>query len=92
MIQATNSHIRRLYSEKMQSEEELQEFKERTKQKIENIIEQRKYNKTFLPLNQSVRQSLGHSVSQSVFTVHTLYYSYVLLATSDYVNDMNPLV
>ncbi|KAG7296168.1 hypothetical protein JYU34_021269 [Plutella xylostella] len=40
MIQATNSHIRRLYSEKMQSEEELQEFKERTKQKIENIIEQ----------------------------------------------------
>ncbi|XP_013172515.1 PREDICTED: ecto-NOX disulfide-thiol exchanger 2-like isoform X1 [Papilio xuthus] len=40
MIQATNSHIRRLYSEKIQSEEELQECKERTKRNIQNIIDQ----------------------------------------------------
>lgn len=43
MIQATNSHIRRLYSEKIQSEEELQECKERTKRNIQNIIDQREY-------------------------------------------------
>ncbi|XP_026486988.1 ecto-NOX disulfide-thiol exchanger 2-like [Vanessa tameamea] len=40
MIQATNSHIRRLFNEKMQSEEELQECKERVKTHIQNIIEQ----------------------------------------------------
>lgn len=43
MIQATNSHIRRLFNEKMQSEEELQECKEKVKNHIQNIIEQRKY-------------------------------------------------
>lgn len=42
MIQATNSHIRRLFNEKMQSEEELQECRERVKTNIQNIIEQRK--------------------------------------------------
>ncbi|CAH2091238.1 unnamed protein product [Euphydryas editha] len=40
MIQATNSHIRRLFNEKMQSEEELQECRERVKTNIQNIIEQ----------------------------------------------------
>ncbi|CAG5025606.1 unnamed protein product [Parnassius apollo] len=40
MIQATNSHIRRLFNEKMQSEEELQECKERVKNNIQNVIEQ----------------------------------------------------
>lgn len=43
MIQATNSHIRRLFNEKMLSEEELQECKDRVRTKIEKIIEQRKY-------------------------------------------------
>lgn len=43
MIQATNSHIRRLFNEKMQSEEELQECRERVKTNIQNIIEQRKF-------------------------------------------------
>lgn len=42
MIQTTNSHIRRLFSEKMQAEEELQECKERVKNLIANVIEQRK--------------------------------------------------
>lgn len=41
MIQATNSHIRRLFNEKMQAEEELQECKERVKNHIEKVIEQR---------------------------------------------------
>ncbi|KAG6442236.1 ecto-NOX disulfide-thiol exchanger 2 isoform X2 [Manduca sexta] len=40
MIQATNTHIRRLYNEKMQAEEELQESKERVKKQIEYVIEQ----------------------------------------------------
>ncbi|KAM3966308.1 ecto-NOX disulfide-thiol exchanger 1 [Aphomia sociella] len=40
MIQTTNSHIRRLFNEKMQSEEELQECKERVKTHIEKVIEQ----------------------------------------------------
>ncbi|XP_075978640.1 ecto-NOX disulfide-thiol exchanger 2-like isoform X2 [Anticarsia gemmatalis] len=40
MIQTTNSHIRRLFNEKMQSEEELQECKERVKNNIANVIEQ----------------------------------------------------
>lgn len=41
MIQATNSHIRRLFSEKMQAEEELQECKEKVKIHIQKVIEQR---------------------------------------------------
>lgn len=41
MIQATNSHIRRLFNEKMQSEEELQECRERVKNHIERVFEQR---------------------------------------------------
>ncbi|XP_053606436.1 ecto-NOX disulfide-thiol exchanger 2-like [Plodia interpunctella] len=40
MIQATNSHIRRLFNEKMQAEEELQECRERVKNHIERVIEQ----------------------------------------------------
>ncbi|KAL0822624.1 hypothetical protein ABMA28_004657 [Loxostege sticticalis] len=40
MIQGTNSHIRRLFNEKMQAEEELQECKERVKNHIENVFEQ----------------------------------------------------
>ncbi|XP_039755642.1 ecto-NOX disulfide-thiol exchanger 2-like isoform X2 [Pararge aegeria] len=40
MIQATNSHIRRLFGEKMQAEEELQECKERVKTHIQNVIDQ----------------------------------------------------
>ncbi|XP_041986220.1 ecto-NOX disulfide-thiol exchanger 2-like [Aricia agestis] len=40
MIQATNSHIRRLYSEKIQHEEELQETRERVKNSIQQIITQ----------------------------------------------------
>ncbi|XP_032520574.2 ecto-NOX disulfide-thiol exchanger 2-like isoform X2 [Danaus plexippus] len=40
MIQATNSHIRRLFNEKMQAEEELQECKDRVKNNIQNVIEQ----------------------------------------------------
>ncbi|CAG9793810.1 unnamed protein product [Diatraea saccharalis] len=40
MIQATNSHIRRLFSEKMQAEEELHECKERVKKNIEKVFEQ----------------------------------------------------
>ncbi|XP_045766467.1 ecto-NOX disulfide-thiol exchanger 2-like [Maniola jurtina] len=40
MIQATNSHIRRLFGEKMQAEEELQECKERVKNHIQSVIEQ----------------------------------------------------
>lgn len=39
MIQATNSHIRRLFNEKMQAEEELLECKERVKKRIEAVIE-----------------------------------------------------
>lgn len=42
MIQATNSHIRRLFNEKMQQEEELQECKDKVKVNIEKIIIQRK--------------------------------------------------
>lgn len=41
MIQATNAQIRRLFNEKMQAEEELQECKERVKNHIAKIIEQR---------------------------------------------------
>ncbi|XP_047503603.1 ecto-NOX disulfide-thiol exchanger 1 isoform X2 [Pieris napi] len=40
MLQATNSHIRRLFSEKMQAEEELSECKERVKNTIQKVIEQ----------------------------------------------------
>ncbi|XP_068618201.1 ecto-NOX disulfide-thiol exchanger 1-like isoform X2 [Battus philenor] len=40
MIQATNSHIRRLFNEKMQFEEELQECRERIKNNIQNVIDQ----------------------------------------------------
>ncbi|XP_023946149.2 ecto-NOX disulfide-thiol exchanger 2 isoform X2 [Bicyclus anynana] len=40
MIQATNSHIRRLFGEKMQAEEEFQECKERVKNHIQSVIEQ----------------------------------------------------
>ncbi|KOB78100.1 Ecto-NOX disulfide-thiol exchanger 1 [Operophtera brumata] len=40
MIQATNSHIRRLFNEKMQAEEELQECKERVKNNIQSVINQ----------------------------------------------------
>lgn len=43
MIQATNSHIRRLFNEKMQAEEELQECKDRIRKTMENVIDQRKY-------------------------------------------------
>lgn len=43
MIQATNAHIRRLFNEKMQAEDELVECKERVKNNIQNIIIQRKY-------------------------------------------------
>lgn len=42
MIQATNSHIRRLFNEKMQAEDELQDCKERVKNQIEMVLEQRK--------------------------------------------------
>lgn len=44
MIQTTNSHIRRLFNEKMQYEEELQECRERVKKNIEHVIEQRELN------------------------------------------------
>ncbi|XP_049874415.1 ecto-NOX disulfide-thiol exchanger 2 isoform X2 [Pectinophora gossypiella] len=40
MIQATNSHIRRLYNEKVQAEDELSECKERIKNTIALVIEQ----------------------------------------------------
>ncbi|KAI5645453.1 RNA recognition motif domain-containing protein [Phthorimaea operculella] len=40
MIQATNSHIRRLFNEKVQAEEELQETRERIKNHIQRTIEQ----------------------------------------------------
>ncbi|CAH2981264.1 unnamed protein product [Chilo suppressalis] len=40
MIQATNSHIRRLFNEKMQAEEELTECRERVKSNIEKVFEQ----------------------------------------------------
>ncbi|KAJ2944302.1 hypothetical protein O0L34_g18288 [Tuta absoluta] len=40
MIQATNSHIRRLFNEKVQAEEELQETRERIKNHIQTLIEQ----------------------------------------------------
>ncbi|XP_013190791.1 ecto-NOX disulfide-thiol exchanger 2 isoform X2 [Amyelois transitella] len=40
MIQATNSHIRRLFNEKMQAEDELQECRERVKNHIERVIDQ----------------------------------------------------
>ncbi|XP_045495528.1 ecto-NOX disulfide-thiol exchanger 2-like [Colias croceus] len=40
MLQATNSHIRRLFNEKMQAEEELTECKERVKNHIQLVIEQ----------------------------------------------------
>ncbi|XP_063892879.1 ecto-NOX disulfide-thiol exchanger 2 [Helicoverpa armigera] len=40
MIQATNAHIRRLYNEKMQAEEELLDCKERVKNHIATVIEQ----------------------------------------------------
>ncbi|XP_037869835.1 ecto-NOX disulfide-thiol exchanger 2 isoform X1 [Bombyx mori] len=40
MIQATNSHIRRLFNEKMQAEEELQECKDRIRKTMENVIDQ----------------------------------------------------
>lgn len=43
MIQTTNSHIRRLFNEKVQAEEELTECRERVKNHIQSIIEQRKY-------------------------------------------------
>lgn len=43
MIQGTNSHIRRLFNEKMQAEEELQECRERVKTHIERVFEQREY-------------------------------------------------
>lgn len=42
MIQATNAHIRRLFNEKVQAEEELQECKERVKNSIQKVIDQRK--------------------------------------------------
>lgn len=45
MIQATNAQIRRLFNEKMQAEEELQECKERVKTHIAKVIEQRKLAK-----------------------------------------------
>lgn len=41
MIQATNSHIRRLFNEKVQAEEELQECKERIQNQIQTVIQQR---------------------------------------------------
>ncbi|CAH0584204.1 unnamed protein product [Chrysodeixis includens] len=40
MIQATNAQIRRLFNEKMQAEEELQECRERVKNHIAKVIEQ----------------------------------------------------
>ncbi|XP_026316825.1 ecto-NOX disulfide-thiol exchanger 2 [Hyposmocoma kahamanoa] len=40
MIQATNAHIRRLFNEKVQAEEELQECKERVKNSIQKVIDQ----------------------------------------------------
>lgn len=40
MIQATNTHIRRLFNEKMQAEEELQNCKDRVKNHIASVIEQ----------------------------------------------------
>lgn len=43
MIQGTNSHIRRLFNEKMQAEEELQECKDRVRSHIEKVFEQREY-------------------------------------------------
>lgn len=43
MIQATNAHIRRLFSEKMAAEDELQDCKERVKNNIQNVINQREY-------------------------------------------------
>ncbi|KAJ0178355.1 hypothetical protein K1T71_006178 [Dendrolimus kikuchii] len=39
MIQSTNSHIRRLFSEKMQAEDELTECKERVRNRIASVIE-----------------------------------------------------
>lgn len=43
MIQTTNFHVRRLFNDKMQAEEELQECKERVKNHIAKVIEQCKY-------------------------------------------------
>lgn len=43
MLQATNAHIRRLFNEKMQSEEELLDCRERVKKNIGKVIEQRKF-------------------------------------------------
>ncbi|CAH2039704.1 unnamed protein product, partial [Iphiclides podalirius] len=40
MIQATNTHTRRLFNEKVQADDELQQCKEKVKSTIQNIIEQ----------------------------------------------------
>lgn len=51
MIQATNSHIRRLFNEKVQAEEELQECKERIQNQIQTVIQQREYSKPYIVWN-----------------------------------------
>lgn len=56
MIQATNAQIRRLFNEKMQAEEELQECKERVKNHIAKIIEQRKLAKLMFHLTYLIHQ------------------------------------
>jgi Ni,Fe-hydrogenase I small subunit len=43
MIQSTNSHVRRLMSEKMQYEEELARAKEMIKQRMQGLLMQCKY-------------------------------------------------
>lgn len=44
IIQSTNSHVRRLLSEKNQFEEELQNVKDLTKRRMQAILLQCKYN------------------------------------------------
>lgn len=61
MIQATNAHIRRLFSEKVQAEEELQECKERIKNSIQKVIDQRKYLKRIFHFPTSLT---GQTISQ----------------------------
>lgn len=46
IIQSTNSHVRRLLSEKTQFEEELQNLKDLTKRRMQTILLQCKYTLT----------------------------------------------
>lgn len=50
IIQSTNSHVRRLLSEKNQFEEELQNVKDLTKRRMQAILLQCKYNPNYLEI------------------------------------------